>query len=99
MTDWLEVAIGGRNDLEAAAREIAPIIGNVIDLLAAQPGVALARMSGSGATCFALFDSEAMRTAAVRHSRDRLACQSGTARRHLTIVSRRNPQLAPDLLS
>jgi 4-diphosphocytidyl-2-C-methyl-D-erythritol kinase len=66
MTDWLEVAIGGRNDLEAAAREIAPIIGNVIDLLAAQPGVALARMSGSGATCFALFDSEAMRTAAVQ---------------------------------
>lgn len=66
MTDWLEVAIGGRNDLEAPARAIAPIIGAVIDLLAAQPGVILARMSGSGATCFALFDSEPARTAAAQ---------------------------------
>ena len=50
--DWL----GGRNDLEAPARAIAPVIGDVLDLLAAQPGVRFARMSGSGATCFALFD-------------------------------------------
>jgi 4-diphosphocytidyl-2-C-methyl-D-erythritol kinase len=63
-TDWLKVAMAGRNDLEAAAHAIAPVIGTVIDLLAAQPGVILARMSGSGATCFALFDSEAARTAA-----------------------------------
>jgi 4-diphosphocytidyl-2-C-methyl-D-erythritol kinase len=67
MTEWLEVAIKGRNDLEAPARAIAPVIGAVIDLLAAQSGVTLARMSGSGATCFALFDSEAERTAA-RHA-------------------------------
>jgi 4-diphosphocytidyl-2-C-methyl-D-erythritol kinase len=67
MTGWLEVAIDGRNDLEAPARAIAPIIGSVIDLLAAQPGVTLARMSGSGATCFALFDSQIARTAA-RHA-------------------------------
>jgi 4-diphosphocytidyl-2-C-methyl-D-erythritol kinase len=66
MTGWLDVAIKGRNDLEAAARNIAAIIGDVIDLLAEQPGVTLARMSGSGATCFALFDSEAARTAAAR---------------------------------
>ena len=66
MTDWLEVAIGGRNDLEAPARAIAPIIGSVIDLLAAQSGVTLARMSGSGATCFALFEGEAARTAAAQ---------------------------------
>jgi 4-diphosphocytidyl-2-C-methyl-D-erythritol kinase len=66
MTGWLKVAIKGRNDLEAAAREIAPIIGDVIDLLAAQSGVTLARMSGSGATCFALFDSEAARSAAAQ---------------------------------
>jgi len=66
MTDWLLAAIGGRNDLETPARAIAPIIGAVIDLLAAQPGVILARMSGSGATCFALFDSEPARTAAAR---------------------------------
>ncbi len=46
------------NDLEAPAREIAPVIGNVLDMLASQPGVLLARMSGSGATCFGLFESD-----------------------------------------
>ena len=66
MTEWLEAAIAGRNDLEAPARATAPVIGSVIDLLAAQPSVILARMSGSGATCFALFDSEAARTAAAQ---------------------------------
>jgi len=66
MTEWLLAAAEGRNDLEAPARAIAPIIGAVIDLLAAQPGVILARMSGSGATCFALFDSETARTAAAQ---------------------------------
>jgi 4-diphosphocytidyl-2-C-methyl-D-erythritol kinase len=67
MTEWLEIAIKGRNDLEAPARAIAPRIGAVIDLLASQPGVTLARMSGSGATCFALFDSGEARSAA-RHA-------------------------------
>jgi 4-diphosphocytidyl-2-C-methyl-D-erythritol kinase len=47
----------GRNDLEAPAMEIAPVIGEVLALLAVQPGVTLARMSGSGATCFALFET------------------------------------------
>ncbi|MBO9711789.1 4-(cytidine 5'-diphospho)-2-C-methyl-D-erythritol kinase [Sphingomonas sp.] len=47
----------GRNDLEAPARAIAPAIGEVLDLLAAQPGTGLVRMSGSGATCFGLFDT------------------------------------------
>ena len=37
------------------------MIGDVIAMLGAQPGVILARMSGSGATCFALFDSDAAR--------------------------------------
>lgn len=44
-----------RNDLEAPARALQPVIGTVLDALAALPGVTLARMSGSGATCFALF--------------------------------------------
>jgi 4-diphosphocytidyl-2-C-methyl-D-erythritol kinase len=66
MTGWLEAAVDGRNDLEAPARAIAPTIGTVIDLLAAQPGVTLARMSGSGATCFALFENEESRSAAGR---------------------------------
>ena len=45
------------NDLEAPARLLAPVIGDVLDALSAMPGTRLARMSGSGATCFALFDS------------------------------------------
>ena len=49
----------GRNDLEAPAMAIAPVIGAVLTALRAQDGVVLARMSGSGATCFALFESDA----------------------------------------
>jgi 4-diphosphocytidyl-2-C-methyl-D-erythritol kinase len=56
--------LAGRNDLEAPARALAPVIGEIVALLAAQPGVTLARMSGSGATCFALFDTLASRDAA-----------------------------------
>ena len=44
------------NDLEAPARAVAPAIGEVLSVLSALPGCRLARMSGSGATCFALFD-------------------------------------------
>ena len=55
---------GGRNDLEPPARALAPAIDRVVSLLAAQPGATLARMSGSGATCFALFDTLAGRDAA-----------------------------------
>jgi 4-diphosphocytidyl-2-C-methyl-D-erythritol kinase len=44
------------NDLEAPARLRAPVIGEVLEALCAQPGCRLARMSGSGATCFAVFD-------------------------------------------
>ncbi|MDP5278613.1 4-(cytidine 5'-diphospho)-2-C-methyl-D-erythritol kinase [Sphingomonas sp. DG1-23] len=51
--------LAGRNDLEAPARAIAPVIGEVLETLAAQDGVTLTRMSGSGATCFALFENEA----------------------------------------
>jgi 4-diphosphocytidyl-2-C-methyl-D-erythritol kinase len=45
----------GRNDMEDAACVLAPVIGDVLAILAAAPGCKLARMSGSGATCFALF--------------------------------------------
>lgn len=47
-----------RNDLEAAARAIAPAIGDALDALA-RAGAAFARMSGSGATCFGLFETPA----------------------------------------
>ena len=57
LNDWR----AGRNDLEAAAVEQAPIVGAVLAWLALQPGAEIARMSGSGATCFALFESEEAR--------------------------------------
>lgn len=43
------------NHLEAPARRLLPVIDEVLGALAGQPGCALARMSGSGATCFGLF--------------------------------------------
>lgn len=43
------------NDLEVPARTLCPAIGDVLASIAAQPGCLLARMSGSGATCFGLF--------------------------------------------
>ena len=52
----LEAARAGRNDLEAPAIAIAPVIGTVLEALADQAGAVLTRMSGSGATCFALFE-------------------------------------------
>lgn len=61
-----EIVTDGRNDLESAAIVEAPVIAELLDRLAACDGVRLARMSGSGATCFALFDSAADRTAAAR---------------------------------
>lgn len=54
----------GRNDLEPPARRLVPVIDSVLSALRAQPGLTLARMSGSGATCFALFETEAGRDAA-----------------------------------
>ncbi|HZU90156.1 MAG TPA: 4-(cytidine 5'-diphospho)-2-C-methyl-D-erythritol kinase [Stellaceae bacterium] len=54
-----------RNDLTEAAIGLVPEIGAVLARLAALPGALLARMSGSGATCFALFaDGAAARRAA-----------------------------------
>ncbi len=64
--DTLARGRAGRNDLQPAAEAIAPEVCGLTALLAAQPGVVLARMSGSGATCFALFDDVAARDAADR---------------------------------
>jgi 4-diphosphocytidyl-2-C-methyl-D-erythritol kinase len=57
---------GLENDLEAAAVGLAPAIGEVLAALRALPGGLLARMSGSGATCFALFADAAAAAAAAR---------------------------------
>lgn len=50
---------GMRNDLQPAALRLEPGIGGVLDALEALPGARVVRMSGSGATCFALFDDPA----------------------------------------
>jgi 4-diphosphocytidyl-2-C-methyl-D-erythritol kinase len=50
-----QVLADRHNDLEAPAIRLAPAIGSVLDALRAAPGCLLARMSGSGATCFGLF--------------------------------------------
>jgi 4-diphosphocytidyl-2-C-methyl-D-erythritol kinase len=53
-----------RNDLELAALSVEPSVGDVLAALGAQAGCGVARMSGSGATCFGLFASEAPARAA-----------------------------------
>ena len=65
-SDALAAALAGRNDLEPPAIGLLPVIATLLALLARQAGVMLARMSGSGATCFALFDTVAARDAADR---------------------------------
>lgn len=56
--DWIAAVAAGTNDLEAPALKVEPIIGDVLKALGATEGVRLARMSGSGATCFALYDND-----------------------------------------
>jgi 4-diphosphocytidyl-2-C-methyl-D-erythritol kinase len=54
-----------RNDLEAPAAALCPPVADALAALRSLPGCLLARMSGSGATCFGLFaDAAAARQAA-----------------------------------
>ncbi|MBW7971735.1 4-(cytidine 5'-diphospho)-2-C-methyl-D-erythritol kinase [Bradyrhizobium sp. BR 10289] len=55
IADWVEVLENVPNDLEAPALRIQPVIGEVLEALRDSAGVKLARMSGSGATCFAIY--------------------------------------------
>jgi len=55
---------GGGNDLEPAAIALVPAIAEVLDALRAGPAARLVRMSGSGASCFALYAAEGERDAA-----------------------------------
>ncbi|MCC5957895.1 MAG: 4-(cytidine 5'-diphospho)-2-C-methyl-D-erythritol kinase [Rhodobacteraceae bacterium] len=64
---WLH---GQRNDLESPARALAPVISQALRALDAQPDCALARMSGSGATCFGMFATEMAANAAARAVQD-----------------------------
>jgi 4-diphosphocytidyl-2-C-methyl-D-erythritol kinase len=60
-----------RNDLEAPAIGLQPVIAKVLNHLHALTGCRLARMSGSGATCFGLFDSGRAATAAAQALRSK----------------------------
>jgi 4-diphosphocytidyl-2-C-methyl-D-erythritol kinase len=57
LDDWR----AGRNDLEEPAKRIVPQVETVLAWLGVQPGTTFVRMSGSGATCFAFFESEQAR--------------------------------------
>lgn len=61
----LAVALAARrNDLTAAAITLEPVVADMLALIAAQPHCLLARMSGSGATCFGLFADQTQAQAA-----------------------------------
>ncbi|MFE1601155.1 4-(cytidine 5'-diphospho)-2-C-methyl-D-erythritol kinase [Methylobacterium sp. ID0610] len=71
-SDLVERIGPARNDLEAPALTVAPVIGDTLGALRDQPGCRLARMSGSGATVFGLFShrtraAQAARAIAARH--------------------------------
>jgi 4-diphosphocytidyl-2-C-methyl-D-erythritol kinase len=57
--DWVEALAAASNDLEAPAMRVQPVISEVISALNATNGAWLARMSGSGATCFAIYENTA----------------------------------------
>lgn len=69
----IEALARSKNDLEPAAIAVQPVIADVLSRLRRLPGCRLARMSGSGATCFGLFD----RTAAAAGARALKANHSG----------------------
>jgi 4-diphosphocytidyl-2-C-methyl-D-erythritol kinase len=54
----VEYMRGRGNDLEAPAARLLPVIGDIKSAIAAAPGCRIAALSGSGATCFGLFESD-----------------------------------------
>ncbi len=63
---FVEYLVRHGNDLEAPAVEMEPVIARVLDGLRGTKGCLLARMSGSGATCFGIYGSSRAATAAAR---------------------------------
>jgi 4-diphosphocytidyl-2-C-methyl-D-erythritol kinase len=59
LEEWVEAFSDSSNDLEEPAMRIQPVIRNVISALNATNGAWLSRMSGSGATCFAIYENTA----------------------------------------
>jgi 4-diphosphocytidyl-2-C-methyl-D-erythritol kinase len=67
LKDFADVLTERGNDLTTAAVSLQPVIGEVLSLLRATDGARYAAMSGSGATCFALYETDAeARQAAAR---------------------------------
>jgi 4-diphosphocytidyl-2-C-methyl-D-erythritol kinase len=64
--EFAELLAGRRNDLTEAAVSLAPVVAEVLGALAATKGCLLARLSGSGATCFGLYADAGAAEAAVR---------------------------------
>jgi 4-diphosphocytidyl-2-C-methyl-D-erythritol kinase len=81
----LQFLLEQANDLEAAAITLAPVIADVLAALQSLPGCELARMSGSGATCFAVYRSAAKAISAGEALHDKYpgwwvrACSLGSA--------------------
>jgi 4-diphosphocytidyl-2-C-methyl-D-erythritol kinase len=69
IAEWIEAFVEVGNDLEAPAMRIQPVIDEVLSALRAARGMKLARMSGSGATCFAIFGSDTDAQAAAEQIR------------------------------
>jgi 4-diphosphocytidyl-2-C-methyl-D-erythritol kinase len=74
------VGASAHNDLMESAAALAPVVLEVLDALATWPGVRCAGMSGSGATCFAIFGSDEQRhvETAVENARARGWWATGT---------------------
>jgi 4-diphosphocytidyl-2-C-methyl-D-erythritol kinase len=62
--DWIGALASGINDLESPAIKVQPVIGEVLSALRRCYGARVVRMSGSGATCFAIFDDDTAAQAA-----------------------------------
>jgi 4-diphosphocytidyl-2-C-methyl-D-erythritol kinase len=69
VAEWIEAFVEVGNDLEAPALRIQPVIDEVLSALRDAKGAKLARMSGSGATCFAIFADDADAQAAAEKIR------------------------------
>ena len=67
--DLAQIIAEGRNDLESSAIGAAPVIADVLIALKGSEGLRMTRMSGSGATCFALFESDRHRAQAATRLR------------------------------
>ena len=87
LEDWVEALAASSNDLEAPAMRVEPVIAEVIAALNATNGAWLARMSGSGATCFAIYENTAEAGRAAEQDSGAITPDGGCMRGTLSFVS------------